>query len=88
LLAARRSDPTARGTAGQVPALLPGLTNEVDGRIRAMPYELPAYAADDPGPQATDPIARLRELIAERQSESIDALRHWVEDKNGPAPKG
>ena len=32
----------------------------------------------------TDPVARLRRLITERQQESVEILRHWMEDKENP----
>lgn len=34
-----------------------------------------------------DPVARLRELIAERQQESVEVLRHWMDD-TGNSSKG
>ena len=33
----------------------------------------------------TDPVARLRRLIEERQSESIEILRSWMEHDEEPA---
>lgn len=34
----------------------------------------------------TDPVARLRRLIAERQGETVEILRSWVEDREETAP--
>ncbi|MGY6705775.1 flagellar basal-body MS-ring/collar protein FliF [Roseinatronobacter sp.] len=36
---------------------------------------------------ADDPVSRLRELIAERQQESVEVLRHWMDEGN-TTPKG
>ncbi len=33
----------------------------------------------------TDPVARLRRLIEERQSESMEILRSWMEHDEEPA---
>lgn len=38
-----------------------------------------AYGGSD------DPVARLRELIAERQHESVEVLRHWMDDTSNSA---
>ncbi|MDD7970756.1 flagellar basal-body MS-ring/collar protein FliF [Roseinatronobacter alkalisoli] len=35
--------------------------------------------------QHDDPVARLRQLIAERQQESVEVLRHWMDDANTPS---
>ena len=34
----------------------------------------------------SDPVARLRRLIAERQGETLEILRSWVEDREETAP--
>jgi flagellar M-ring protein FliF len=36
------------------------------------------------GEDPTDPIARLRRLIAERQTESVEILRGWMEQNEEP----
>ena len=33
------------------------------------------------GEQEVDPVARLRSLIAERQDETVEILRNWLENK-------
>lgn len=40
-------------------------------------------AADDDGRE--DPVARLRRLIEERQDESAQLLRHWMDDRKEPS---
>lgn len=64
--------PPVAGTGGPV------LTGEVaDG------FDIPAFARniteDGPG-FAEDPVARLRRLIGERQAESIEILREWMNE--------
>lgn len=41
------------------------------------------FGLDDPEPQIdeNDPVARLRRLIEERQEESVEILRSWMEDR-------
>ena len=51
------------------------------GGAQSAPAEQPA---DQPKP-AEDPAARLRRLIAERQAESIEILRGWLEPEEGTA---
>ncbi|MBN2758998.1 MAG: flagellar M-ring protein FliF [Rhodobacteraceae bacterium] len=40
-----------------------------------------ADALTAPGSDREDPVARLRRMIAERQDESAQLLRHWLEDR-------
>lgn len=79
---------------GAASAAGPVLTGEIDdgappaalASLRAAPAsaaaagraEAPA-AADDPA--AADPVARLRRLIAERQAETVEILRGWMEER-------
>ena len=61
------------------------LTGEIDdGRMMTSPE---GYGEQNLGLTATDPdpVARLRRLIAERQSESIEILRGWMEHDEEPA---
>ncbi|MDB5661063.1 MAG: fliF [Cypionkella sp.] len=53
------------------------LTGEIDDRTDLPPLSVISGA---PGPDATkDPMSRLRQLIEERQSESVEILRGWME---------
>ena len=60
----------------------PVLTGEIDDG--AVPTGLPVVGrsatAEEPEPEA-DPVARLRRLISERQNETVEILRGWMEDK-------
>jgi flagellar M-ring protein FliF len=38
-----------------------------------------ARSLDNPA-SAADPVARLRQMISERQEESVEILRGWMED--------
>ena len=67
----------------------------LDGEVGGGAFDLPALdmgsAFDDPGGalpdlpmlnrDAEDPVARLRSLIGERQEETVEILRSWLEDK-------
>jgi flagellar M-ring protein FliF len=48
------------------------LTGEIDEG------ELPDFA--DAGARTADPVARLRRLIEERQAETVEILRGWLQD--------
>ncbi|MGQ0564882.1 MAG: flagellar basal-body MS-ring/collar protein FliF [Gemmobacter sp.] len=66
---------------------LPGMTTSAPERMRVLdgeiqddersPMALLSPGAED-GPEA-DPVARLRRLIEERQAESVEILRGWME---------
>ncbi|MFN4057301.1 MAG: flagellar basal-body MS-ring/collar protein FliF [Roseinatronobacter sp.] len=88
LLAARggRSD-MAAGVAG-LPALLPGVDRMADTTGRALPYDIGPELSDRDTAAPADPVARLRELITQRQTESVEALRHWIETSKEPTQKG
>ncbi len=62
-----------------------GLTGEIaDG------FDLPSLSAvnfdggDKTGRPSSDPVSRLRRLIDERQTESIEILRNWMEKEEEP----
>lgn len=80
----------ARGgqtTGSPSPLALPGpfgdgtvLTGEIDDGLELLPMTMMSGFADDPaGALQEDPVARLRRLIEERQSESVEILRGWME---------
>ncbi len=63
------------GAAGRV------LTGEIDDRS-FIPENLSLVSPEDrTEAQPTDPVDRLRQLIAERQGETLEILRGWVEDR-------
>ncbi len=71
------------GTAGAANATV--LTGEIDdGQTIGASADFANPAATMTGPEA-DPVARLRRLIEERQSESIEILRSWMEHDEEPA---
>jgi len=87
------SNPQGRGAGGGVAALAPpqrgeagALTGEIDDGAfdgSALPIvsfddDLPMFG--DPAIADGDPIARLRRLIEDRQEESVEILRSWMED--------
>ena len=55
------------------------LTGEIDDR-GFDPSALPVISYDDAPPEI-DPVARLRRLIADRQEETVEILRSWMEDR-------
>lgn len=57
-----------------------GLTGEIDDGFAFPSLPVVSFEASEPpgtGPQ--DPVSRLRKLIDERQTESIEILRNWME---------
>jgi flagellar M-ring protein FliF len=67
------------------PLALPGsrppvLDGEIQDEIEPSPADLrPAREGHDSAVLTADPVARLRRLIEERQSESVEILRGWME---------
>lgn len=56
------------------------LTGEIaDGEMQGLPVVMIDRAVDDDGPSMTDPVSRLKRLIDQRQSESVEILRSWLE---------
>ncbi len=78
-------------------ASLPALTGEIESGGLNLPemstvsdFDLPelnmAPMADFPiangmGSNPNDPVARLKQMIEERQDETVEVLRGWMEDK-------
>lgn len=54
------------------------LTGEIDTDERPQNFAL-VGSGDNAGRQDADPVARLRRLIEERQAESVEILRGWME---------
>ncbi len=61
----------------------PVLTGEIADDVAASPSQ---PAADDGKPdlEAANPVERMRALIADRQDETLQILRHWMEDTEEP----
>lgn len=84
LLAPARVGPLA-GSPG--PLALPGpangdavLTGEIDDGLDLLPMAMMSGFDDGPADSGQeDPVARLRRLIEERQAESVEILRGWME---------
>lgn len=75
----------AAQAVGAAPLALPGygmagdaLTGEIDDDF---PPPFAMMGDPPPGEEDQDPVSRLRRLIAERQSESIEILRGWMEQE-------
>lgn len=90
LKGAATRQPALDGAAA--PLALPGASEPFgdlglpDGPMRVLTGEIDdgtgsslGALSDDMGDSDTDPVARLRRLIAERQSESVEILRGWME---------
>ena len=76
-------------------AVADGLTGEVEGEDFELP-DLPmisGFGDDSDGlpdlnigsPMTDDPVERLRSMIGERQDETVEILRSWLEDKEESA---
>ena len=73
----------APGTSEQMAALTGEIADE-DGSFRPIGARGGAAGLPDirqPGTPETDPVERLRALIAERQDETVEILRSWLEDE-------
>lgn len=75
---------------GNSNAPLPALTGEIDDGSFAPPamatisdFEMPEMGTasiGEMGGMSNDPVARLRQLIEERQDETVEVLRGWMEE--------
>ncbi len=84
ILAGRRVEiPPPPGVPLGLPPAIEALTGEIDDGI--LPAAMPLVGSDGAAAAAEDPAARLRRLIAERQAESIEILRGWLEPEEGAA---
>lgn len=84
--------PPPRGSAAPAAAAAgsgPALDGEIDGfgpppRMRRAGEAGEAAAGAEPAATETvDPVARMRALIAGRQSETLEILRAWMDDREG-----
>ncbi len=92
LRAARPDDrPLSLAAAGGAAAGLPALAGAQDGQgaqAQVLTGEVDPAApgaarAVGPAGEAEDPVARMRRLIAERQDETVEILRNWMEEPDG-----
>ena len=93
--------PFPNGIGSSNPNGLPALTGEIDDGNFMPPamatvsdFEMPELAtatigdfgtAGDMGGVSNDPVTRLREMIEERQEETVEVLRGWMEESEGAA---
>lgn len=84
LMGARRDGPGAPRSAAALPSpalagapVLDGVIDDGDPQAPALPR--PDRAVEEH--RAEDPVDRLRRLIAERQTESVEILRSWMEER-------
>jgi flagellar M-ring protein FliF len=77
--APRKQSESPRALTGEIDDgnYLPSDLPVISGFDMAMPMGTGNFGAD---PQPNDPVARLKKLIAERQDESVEILRGWMED--------
>jgi len=67
--------PADASSPGELPSL-PALDGEIDGGFAPL-GELPSFDSINAN---TDPAARLRELIEEKQDETVEVLSQWMGD--------
>jgi len=65
----------------QAPDAAAALDGEIDGQLPAlaMSTALPGSAAAQLAPPPVDPVERLKSLIDERQDETVEVLKSWIE---------
>ncbi len=80
------------GLPSPAPASGPiALTGEIDDRDDVQSTRSPAPALGLAGPQgqhpvgSTDPVGLLRSLVAERQTETVEVLRNWIDSPQNEA---
>ena len=94
------ADPPAIAARTETPSQTPALTGEVSDLPDDFPDialngntddfgDLPAMnfapVSDNPGAVSSDPVDRLRAMIGERQEETVEILRTWLEDSEEKA---
>lgn len=84
--AARRS-PLAMEQARNS-ASLPALMTDMRGSGGDGPQTYDARLVQRAETDADDPVTRLRQLIAERQTDSVEVLRHWMDERKAPTNGG
>lgn len=66
-------------------ALIGEITDDSSSTTSAVTPASASGQRDLPAPGVEDPVERLRNLISERQDETVEILRNWLEDKEEPA---
>lgn len=82
ILSSRGQRPTeleAPAVRGLPPEKAEALTGEIDDGDY-IPANLSVVSDRDAAAAAADPVARLRQMISERQEETVEILRGWMED--------
>lgn len=93
--------PFPEGMGNSNDSMMPALTGEIDNGDFMLPamgtvsdFEMPDMAtaaigdfdsAGGMGGASSDPVARLRKMIEERQDETVEVLRGWMEESEGAA---
>lgn len=88
LLAARSTRPDLANNSLQLPTLPPPFDPTSSASARALSYEGGQIESESRQAAPVDPVSRLRELISQRQGDSVEALRHWIEQSKEPPHKG
>ena len=78
----RIADDNMTSLSGEIAdnSILPASLQDVSPRQIGMP-DAPRSKPANGAPQITDPVARLKQLIEDRQVESVEILRGWMEEK-------
>ncbi len=75
-------DDSVGGGPGALPALgAPPMQSTGDQVLPALAMSVPEYDFDVQTPGSADPVARLRELMKERQQDSLRILSNWIDEK-------
>ncbi|PWK59813.1 flagellar basal-body MS-ring/collar protein FliF [Roseicyclus mahoneyensis] len=77
--------PSLAAPLGAVPQTMERAETAATG-LPALPAALPAARGGDPVESLPDPVDRLRRLIEEREEETIEILRSWMEEDEGARP--
>ncbi|WP_254216364.1 flagellar basal-body MS-ring/collar protein FliF [Tabrizicola sp. TH137] len=80
---AQRAEPASLPPLAPLEPMGPVLTGEIAGGFDLPP--LPLLGGDGTGAEQTDPVERLRRLIDERKTESLEILRSWMDADGGRA---
>lgn len=81
---ATTTDAIEAGTPEILPAIAPGMMGDM-GSFDAAGGGLPALPQMGDGFENEDPVERLKALIDERQDETVEVLRSWIETPEGTA---
>jgi len=91
ILQAARRPPLALEDArnpDRLPAVMTDRRDQAErSALAAQPFD-PRAPNVVPSDAEPDPVTRLRQLIAERQADSVEVLRHWMDERNAPSERG